>query len=109
MGEAVATIERIYGDKVEVCYPASRIIDVQAKGISKLSAAGELQQRLGKKILVCVGDAWNDVAMLDGADYAFCPADGLVAERYENVCKCADGAVADVILEKIPEILRNNP
>lgn len=109
MQEAIRIIEDIYGDKVEVCYPADKIVDVQAKGISKLTAARELQQRLGKKILVCVGDAWNDKAMLDGADYAFCPADGIVAEHYENVCKCADGAVADVILEKIPEILRNNP
>lgn len=109
MQEVIATIERIYGDKVEVCYPANKIVDVQAKGISKLTAARQLQKSLGKKILVCVGDALNDVAMLDGADYAFCPVDGVVADRYENVCKCADGAVADVILEKIPEILRNNP
>ena len=60
---------------------------------------------MGKKILVCVGDAENDISMLDGADYAYCPADGVVADRYETVCNCADGAVADVIYKKIPEIL----
>ena len=43
--------------------------------------------------------------MLDGADYAFVPADAILKGRYENVCKCADGAVADVIYEKIPHIL----
>ena len=43
--------------------------------------------------------------MLNGADYAYCPADGVVADRFENVCNCADGAIADVIYKKIPEIL----
>ena len=51
----------------------------------------------------------NDITMLDGADFAFCPADGIVADRYPNVCNCQDGAVADVIYKKIPEILRNKP
>ena len=46
-----------------------------------------------------------DITMLDEADYSFCPADGVIAHRYENVCKCADGAVAEVIFEKIPAIL----
>ena len=47
--------------------------------------------------------------MLDGADYAYCPADGIVADQYENVCKCADGAIADVIYKKIPAILAQEP
>ena len=103
--EAVKWLEKKYGDKVEIFLSAPRIIDVHAKGVSKNAAARALQKRLGKKILVCVGDAENDVAMLDGADYAFCPADGVVADRYETVCECALGAVADVIYKKIPEIL----
>lgn len=94
-----------WGDKVDVFMAAPRIADVQAKGVSKCNAARRLQAQLGKKILVCVGDADNDITMLDGADYAFCPADGVVAARYETVCNCADGAVADVIYKKIPEIL----
>lgn len=94
-----------WGDKVDVFRAAPRILDVHAKGVSKCNAARALQKKLGKKILVCVGDAENDISMLDGADYAFCPADGVVADRYETVCNCADGAVADVIYKKIPEIL----
>ncbi|MBR4289265.1 MAG: HAD-IIB family hydrolase [Oscillospiraceae bacterium] len=96
---------RRYGDKVEVFRAAPRIIDVQTKGVSKLRSARELQQHLGRKILVCAGDGENDVPMLTGADFAFTPADAVVAERFPNVCKCADGAVADVIYEKIPRIL----
>ena len=98
-----------WGDKVDVFLAAPRILDVHAKGVSKGVAGRALQKRLGKKILVCVGDAANDIPMLDNADYAYCPADGVVADRYETVCECGKGAVADVIYEKIPEILAIQP
>lgn len=103
--EAEQTIRKLYAGKVEVFRAAPRIIDVHAKGVSKIRAARDLQEKLKKKILVCVGDAENDIPMLDGADYSYCPADGVVADRYETVCSCGDGAVADVIYKKIPEIL----
>ncbi len=109
MDEAERTIRTLYGDKVEVFRAAPRIIDVHAKGVSKIKAARELQKELGRKFLVCVGDAENDISMLDGADYAYCPADGVVADRYETVCDCAFGAVADVIYKKIPEIIALQP
>lgn len=105
MDEAEELLNRVYEEKVAVFRAGPRIIDVQAKGVSKAAAARRLQKQLGRKILVCVGDAENDVVMLDGADYAFVPADAILKDRYENVCKCADGAVADVIYEKIPKIL----
>ncbi len=103
------TLKQMYGDKVDVFRSAAKILDIHAKGVSKLYAARELQKKLGKKILVCVGDAENDLQMLRGADYAFCPADGVVAEQFPNVCACGQGAVADVIYEKIPEILQGKP
>ena len=102
-------LQQTYGDKLELFRPCARILDLHAKGVSKLASARQLQQELRKSILVCVGDAENDIAMLDGADFAFCPADGIVADRYETVCRCADGAIADVIYEKIPAILHNCP
>jgi len=107
--EALRFVAESYGDKVEIFRACARIADVHAKGCSKLNSARLLQQQLGRKILVCVGDAENDLTMLEGADYAFCPADGTVAERFPNVCPCAEGAVADVIYEKIPEILGKQP
>ena len=106
LDEAEATLKHVYGDHLAVFRAGPRVIDVQTAGISKCRAARELQQRMGRKILVCVGDAENDVVMLDGADYAFVPADAILKDRYENVCKCGDGAVADVIYEKIPKILK---
>ncbi len=99
-------LQAVYGHKIEMFRSFPRLIDCHAKGVSKLKAARDLQQELGKKLLVCVGDAENDVQMLDGADYAFCPADAVIADRYETVCSCAEGAVADVIYEKIPAILQ---
>ena len=98
-------ILELWEGKVEVYRAAPRIIDVHAKGVSKIAAARQLQQELGKKILICAGDAENDIPMLEGADYAFCPADGVVADRFETVCNCADGSIADIIYKKIPEIL----
>ena len=103
--EAIKILEEKYGDKIEVFRAGPRILNIHAKGVSKLNAARTLQKRLGKKILVCVGDAQNDIPMLDGADYAFCPADASIADRYPNVCCCDEGAVADVIYNEIPKIL----
>jgi len=97
------------GEYCEVFRAAPKIIDIHAKGVSKANAARTLQKNLGRRILVCIGDGENDVSMLNDADYAFCPGDAIVAERYVNVCKCADGAVADVIYKKIPEILKIKP
>lgn len=97
-----------YGDTCEVFRASAKIIDVHAKGVSKIRAARQLQQQLGRKILVCVGDGENDLPMLQGADYAYSPADGVVADRFENVCPCDLGSVADVIYKKIPEILEKN-
>lgn len=99
-------ILRQWGDKVDTMRPAQRIIDVQVKGASKGNSARELLQQLNRKRLVCVGDGENDLSMLREADHAFCPADGMVADRFPNVCRCDEGAVAEVIYEKIPEILR---
>ncbi len=107
MLSAIDTVRQRYGDQVEVFHPCAKIVDIHAKGVSKIQAARALQQDLGKKWLVCVGDAENDESMLRGADFAYCPADGVVADRFENVCKCADGAVADVIYHKLPEIPKN--
>ena len=108
MDEAEETLRREFGDKCEVFRAATRIIDIHANGVSKARSARELQAQLGRNILVCIGDANNDLPMMRDADYAYAPADGIIADQFETVCNCADGAVADVIYEKIPEILKNH-
>ena len=109
MDEVEEMLNQRFGDYCEVFRAATRIIDVHAKGVSKIRSARELQQRLGRKILVCVGDAHNDIPMLEGADYAFVPSDATLKDAFPNVCPCGEGAVADVIYKKIPEILKNAP
>ena len=109
MQAAMDWVEENWGESVELFRACPRIVDLHAKGCNKLRTARDLQAALGKKVLVCVGDAENDILMLEGADYAYCPADGIVADRFANVCPCAQGAVAEVIREKIPGILQNRP
>lgn len=99
-------LDRTYGSLLQVCRSSPRFLDVQAGGVSKAASALDLKARLGKRVLICVGDADNDRSMLEAADFAFCPADGALAGDYPNVCPCAEGAVADVIEKKIPEIIR---
>ena len=108
MDEAEALLKERYGHCCEVFRAATRIIDVHAKGVSKARTARELQQRLGRKILVCAGDAENDLPMMHDADYAIAPADGIIAKHFETVCNCGEGAVADMIYKKIPEILKKD-
>ena len=106
MDEAQALVQETYPDTVIAFRAGPRIIDIHAKGVSKARAAKELQAQLGRKILVCAGDGENDVNMLQAADFGYSPADGAAADRFENVCCCAEGAVADVIYRKIPELLK---
>lgn len=103
--QVIDYVNEKYGDKLVVFRACPRLVDIHAKGCNKLQIARDIQKKLGRKILVCVGDGENDLTMLRGADYAFCPADGVVAEEFPNVCNCSDGAVAEVIYKKIPEIL----
>ena len=98
-------LEAAFGDKCVAFRAANRIIDIHARGVSKAKSARRLQRELGRKWLVCVGDGENDVTMMQDADCAFCPGDAIIRARCPNVCNCADGAVADVIYKKIPEIL----
>lgn len=107
--EVEQELRRRYGDHMEVFRSGARIIDIHTKGVSKARAARELQAKLGRKTLVCIGDGENDVLMLENADFAFTPAGSVIADRFPNVCHCAEGAVADVIYKKIPEILNLHP
>ena len=102
--EVIDYVDKKYGDKLIVFRACPRLVDIHQKGCSKLESARTLQKELGRKILICVGDGHNDLPMMEGADYAFCPADGAIADRFPNVCNCAEGAVAEVIYKKIPEI-----
>ena len=107
--QVIDYVAEAYSDRLIVFRACPRLVDIHAKGCSKLQIARDLQKQLGKKILICVGDGDNDISMLEGADYAFCPADSILTDRFETVCNCTEGAVADVIYKKIPKILQIQP
>lgn len=76
------------------------VCEMQSLGVTKGDAARWLAKRLGRKILVCVGDAPNDLPMLEEADYAFVTESGFDVMREMGFFRAAEarkGAVADVI------------
>ena len=88
-----------WGDFIDVTRAAPRIVDVLPKGASKGRMGRRLATELGRRTLVCIGDAENDRSMLEAADLAFVPGDGqpeLVAQ-FSAVCPCGQGSVGDVI------------
>ena len=89
-----------YGAYMVIDRAAPRIIDMQAKNVSKGNAARMLAESLGKRVLVCAGDAPNDLSMLAEADLAYVPADcDPFVKRPEHItlCPCDDGAIAALI------------
>ena len=76
------------------------MLDIQRKDVSKGRAARELAASLGRRTLVCAGDAPNDLSMLEAADVAFIPesAHAELHGRGMNVVVHADkGSIADAI------------
>ena len=78
------------------------IIEIGNPDCSKGGAARALAERFGRKILVCAGDAPNDISMLDEADFAFVPEDcdeALRDKPYRRAAPCGEGTVADAIAQ----------
>jgi hydroxymethylpyrimidine pyrophosphatase-like HAD family hydrolase len=74
--------------------------DLPADGVNKGNASRELLDLCGRKLLVCVGDAPNDIDMLKCADIAFVPESASEAMRSLGFRKAAhsdEGTLADVI------------
>lgn len=97
---AIAHLQQTYGADLVVDRAAPRIIDLQAKAVSKGTAVRRLANQLGRSLLVCAGDAPNDISMLDEADRAFVPCDcepSLLGRGYEVVCSCDEGTIAGVL------------
>lgn len=89
-----------YGGEFEVLRTAPRIVELQKKGATKGAAARELAEKLGRSVLVCAGDALNDLSMLREADVSFAPASAspeILKEDVITVAHCDDGAVASAI------------
>ena len=94
-------IDRFCREKCYATRSMPRLIEIGTNTCDKGTAARTLANTLGRKTLVCAGDAMNDLAMLREADIAFCPADCDPALRtlpfLRMVRPCSEGAVADAI------------
>ncbi len=80
------------------------LVEVQVTGTSKGQAARELANRMGRKTLVCVGDAINDLSMLEEADLAFIPRGcdpRMEGHGFRPAAPCTEGTVADVIRQLV--------
>jgi len=89
-----------YGGEYEIIRTAPRIVELQRKGVTKGAAARELAGRMGRSMLVCTGDAPNDIPMLREADMAVVPASAMpavLAEGFTVGAHCDDGTVASAI------------
>jgi hypothetical protein len=89
-----------YGDKFAAVRSMPTMIEIQAASTSKGAAARALARELGRKTLVCVGDAPNDISMLREADIGFVTGDGdksLMTMGFHVAAPCTQGSVASVI------------
>ncbi len=96
-----------FGDVMEVDIAMPRIIDMQAKNVSKGRTARKLADALDRKILVCCGDGLNDVSMLREADFPFVPCDcspELLNMGFNVTVSCNNGTIYGV-LEELKKIL----
>lgn len=95
-----AEVNRRGGGRYTAINSLPGMVEVQAANTSKGLAARELARQLDRPVLVCAGDAPNDLAMLDEADLAFLPADcdpRMRGRGYQETAACGEGAVAGVI------------
>lgn len=104
--KAAEAVAKQGGDAFTVTLSMPGLIEVQKAGTSKGLAARELARKLRRPVLVCVGDAPNDIPMLEEADLAFLASDGdsrMMGYPYQKAAPSCDGTVADVIrmLEKM--------
>lgn len=82
------------------------MFEIQSRNAGKGAAARWLANSLGRSMLVCVGDAPNDLSMLNAADLAFVPESAAEEMRLDGFRVSAHidlGTIADVIdtLEKM--------
>ena len=98
--EAVMLFLKEHYPEMEGVNSVPTVCEVQAAGVTKGNAARWLAKRCGRTKLVCIGDAPNDLTMLDEADYPFVAQSGneqVKAMGYPLAAPSHIGTVADAI------------
>lgn len=89
-----------YGDRYSVERPSDLTIEVMCAGTTKGTTARRLARDLGRGILVCAGDARNDLSMLQEADIAYITADAepvMFSYGFKVAAACGEGTLASII------------
>jgi len=89
-----------YGSEYDIERPSPHIVEAQRAGTSKGIAARKLAEMYGRSVLVCAGDAKNDLSMLEQADVAYIPADAersLFGRGFRTAAACSDGMIASIV------------
>ncbi len=99
--EEMADILNTVGKKYDACRSRG-CVDVSKKDVTKGSGVLRLCGMLdiSPDNLYCIGDSWNDIAMLDAAKIGFIPKnaeDDLKSRGYTEVCDAGGCAVAAAI------------
>lgn len=100
-------MRRLCEGRANVARSMGRIVECWPLECDKGTSARRLAQQFGCKTLVGIGDAPNDLPLLNEADIAFCPSDCAPALRslpYRFAAPCGEGAVASA-LEELESIL----
>jgi Cof subfamily protein (haloacid dehalogenase superfamily) len=90
-------------DCAEFVSSADIFFEVLPKGCNKGTALARMREILHLRdwTIIAMGDYYNDLEMLDSADFAACPFDALteVKDACDYVCRstCEEGAVGEVI------------
>lgn len=103
--EIQALVETRYGEQLTAVRSMPRMIEILARDCAKGAAARELARRMGRTVLLCAGDAPNDLTMLEEADEAFIPVTSdpaILGRGFTEVAACDEGAIASIV-----ELLKN--
>lgn len=98
--EIEALMEREYKTVYFAVRSMPRMIEMGPYGSSKGVAARWLANKLGRKTLVCAGDAPNDLPMLEEADRAFIPKGcdpAMEGRGFEQTACCDEGMIACIV------------
>ena len=89
-----------YGDVFNITTSGTKLLEILPAGVSKTTQFPYLKKLYPHTELWCIGDFYNDVEMLLGADVAVCPANAVDEIKkicHLQVCHCKDGALAEMI------------
>lgn len=85
-------LDKIFGERLNIQVSGDVWIDIMMSGVSKGRALAELQKSMGitKAETMAFGDYFNDVEMLQNAEYSVCPENA--HEEIKRLCRlvCAD-------------------